>query len=271
MHQYASESLEEVFLKLSVIQNQGKRRRSSIAQGVTSVIRVPSGAVNEAAVMDDEPGEISGEFGDNVSMGSRGGRISIAADNGIIELELPPEEEAPMKFSDHFKILNFSHMHALIWKNFLWMARNYGVMMFIIALPMTQIILFCLSIGHDPKNLSVSVINDELELGEKCQQAMACNSTRLSCSYIDHLEKMSFNIKYYASLEAAKEEVFLGNSWAALLFKGNFSDCIRARLAGGRGISDDDVYGSEVDVYQDISSKSCCIFFKLVQIDDQFI
>lgn len=121
--QFNAESLEDVFLKLSVIQNMGKRRRSSILQTVTETIHVslknwgtnikssffygppgiieflipeiycfrdisickkiniifcwqvpelPGGAVNEAAVLDDEPhGEISGEFGDNVSMTSR--------------------------------------------------------------------------------------------------------------------------------------------------------------------------------------------------------
>lgn len=71
--QFNADSLEDVFLKLSVIQNLGKRRRSSIAQSVTETIQVPElpgGAVNEAIVIDDEVGEISGEFGDNISMTS---------------------------------------------------------------------------------------------------------------------------------------------------------------------------------------------------------
>lgn len=54
INQYNAESLEDVFLKLSVIQNMGKRRRSSILQEVTDTIQVPSGAINEAAVIDDE-------------------------------------------------------------------------------------------------------------------------------------------------------------------------------------------------------------------------
>jgi hypothetical protein len=83
--QFGCASLEDVFLKLSVIQNMGKRRRSSILQGVTEAIQVPTGTINEAAVIDDEVGEISGEFGDNVSMSSRG-RVSIAPE---------PTENAP--------------------------------------------------------------------------------------------------------------------------------------------------------------------------------
>lgn len=71
--QFNVDSLEDVFLKLSVIQNMGKRRRSSILQSVTESIQVPElpGAVNEGVVLDDEVGEISGEFGDNISMSSR--------------------------------------------------------------------------------------------------------------------------------------------------------------------------------------------------------
>lgn len=42
LHQYNCDSLEDVFLKLSVMQNMGKRRRSSIAQDVTGQVSVPA-------------------------------------------------------------------------------------------------------------------------------------------------------------------------------------------------------------------------------------
>lgn len=38
---YQCDSLEEVFLKLAVLQNMGKRRRSSIAQEITDQVSVP--------------------------------------------------------------------------------------------------------------------------------------------------------------------------------------------------------------------------------------
>lgn len=46
MQMYGAESLEDVFLKLSVIQNMGKRRRSSILMEVTGSILVPTGVIN---------------------------------------------------------------------------------------------------------------------------------------------------------------------------------------------------------------------------------
>ena len=42
MAKYNAESLEDVFLKLSVLQNMGKRRRSSIAQEVIEAVQLPA-------------------------------------------------------------------------------------------------------------------------------------------------------------------------------------------------------------------------------------
>lgn len=68
---------------------------------------------------DDDHGEISGEFGDNISMTSRGPDIVAP---GILAPPLPPDEEnVQTSCIDHLKILKPRHMKALIWKNFLWM------------------------------------------------------------------------------------------------------------------------------------------------------
>lgn len=40
--QYQCDTLEEVFLKLAILQNKGKRRRSSIAQEISEQISVPT-------------------------------------------------------------------------------------------------------------------------------------------------------------------------------------------------------------------------------------
>lgn len=74
---------------------------------------------------DDEHGEISGEFGDNISLHSRGPDMMVPTHN-VIAPPLPPEEEAPGSCWDNFSFLKMNHMKALIWKNFLWMWRNFG-------------------------------------------------------------------------------------------------------------------------------------------------
>lgn len=204
LNQFGTQTLEDVFLKLSVIQNLGRRRRSSIAQEVAVGIAVPQGVFNESAVLDDvetgEACEISGEFGDNISISSRGARrVSIApSPEDEVQIapasEIPPDDVRPARISDYLFVLKGNHMKALIWKNLLWMVRNIPVMLFIIALPVAQIILFCLSIGHDPVNLPVAVVNYEANNSENCEKSLTCNTTQLSCNYLGYLQRRALNL-----------------------------------------------------------------------------
>ncbi|XP_049823612.1 ABC transporter G family member 20 isoform X2 [Aethina tumida] len=259
---FGVDNLEDVFLKLSVMQNRGKRRRSSILQSVTDVIAVPAGAVNEAVVVDDEVGEISGEFGDNVSMSSRGGRVSIAPEPSEAQPDLPPEEAPPATVKDYLSIMDMNHMKALIWKNFLWMWRNAPVMAFIIGLPVVQTILFCYSIGHDPKGITVSVINHEINYPEEqCGFSPGCNSTKLSCNYLDHLKKnYTMKLTYYDTEEKARSSVEKGDSWAMLLVHDNFSDAIRSRIELGKDVPSWDLKSSTIEIRADKSNENIATF-----------
>lgn len=74
---------------------------------------------------DDDCGEISGEFGDNISMSSRG--PDVLGPTVQVAPPLPPQDDdIEVTCSDYFKILKMRHMKALIFKNFLWMWRNFG-------------------------------------------------------------------------------------------------------------------------------------------------
>lgn len=79
-------------------------------------------------------------------------------------------------------------MRALLQKNFLRMWRNVGVMLFIFALPVMQVILFCLAIGGDPKGLKLAIVNHE---------KLYINRTYQECTY-EHgyvLENTNSNTK----------------------------------------------------------------------------
>lgn len=138
---------------------------------------------------DEDHNEISGEFGDHSI--SAVAPFDISAD--IPTPPLPPEDEEDAKpLIDYFKLFRPHHMKALIWKNFLWMWRNVGVMAFIIGLPCLQIILFCWAIGHDPTGLKLAISNHELngtDMNELCPQIEGCNYTLLSCRYLNILKK----------------------------------------------------------------------------------
>lgn len=49
-------------------------------------------------------------------------------------------------------------------------------------------LLFCWSIGHDPLGIKISVVNHELDFPkEYCKERIGCNSTRLSCNYLEFI------------------------------------------------------------------------------------
>ncbi|KAK4876455.1 hypothetical protein RN001_012877 [Aquatica leii] len=271
--QFDCQTLEDVFLKLSVIQNMGRRRRSSIAQGVSSVVDVPNGVVNEAVVMDDcelnDCNEISGEFGDNISLSGRSGRrVSISLVNEKEEMPVvPPEDIPPAKISDYFVRLQSNHMKALVWKNFLWMLRNSPVMLFITLLPVAQIVLFCASIGHDPVKLNVAVFNYEAKEVKNCNTFLECNSTSLSCTYLNYLEKKDLTLVYYKSEEDAKQAVEKGQVYASIVIKRNYTAALQTRVEDWRNSLPWDIESSEIEVYRDVSSKTIAQFLKLYLYD----
>lgn len=66
------------------------------------------------------------------------------------------------------------------------------VMLFIFALPVMQVILFCLAIGRDPTGLRLAVVNHELnQSGGHCEFSDGCSFKMLSCRYLQNLNNDS--------------------------------------------------------------------------------
>ncbi|XP_011506250.1 PREDICTED: ABC transporter G family member 20 [Ceratosolen solmsi marchali] len=239
MEMHRLDTLEEVFLKLSRRQNMGLRRRSSILSSVTGVPPEP-----------DADEEMSGEFGDNVSVSSRRRSIAVTSDDDA--LDLPPEEKGSYKF----QMLNPKHMKALIWKNFLWMWRNVGIMLFIIGLPVVQIILFCLSIGKDPTGLRLAIVNNELNSSaDTCVPSIGCDFTMSSCRFLKELEKRKVVYLPYDTVEEARQAVVKGWAWGAITFPGNYSASLRERIDYGKDADEFSVIYADMDVVLDMSNQ----------------
>lgn len=172
---------------------------------------------------------------------------------------LPPAAEVPKKkFSDNFRVLKLHHMKALIWKNFLWMWRNVGVMLFIIGLPVAQIIIFCLAIGHDPTGLRIAVANNELSsdmiLHQECPVYSGCNFTYMSCRYLMYLKNnKSMVLTQFKTDEDAYEQVRRGLAWGSMVFTSNYSEALKERSEEGRFASDEDLAAAEIEVRLDMS------------------
>lgn len=60
------------------------------------------------------------------------------------------------------------------------------VMMFVVGLPVAQIVLFCLSVGRDPYGLHLAVVNHESNR-TTCPPTDSCDLTQLSCQYLHQI------------------------------------------------------------------------------------
>lgn len=75
------------------------------------------------------------------------------------------------------------------YNNFPYVCR---VMLFIFALPVMQVILFCLAIGRDPTGLRLAIVNHEFNgTRRECLPMDGCNFVDLGCRYLQHLNNNS--------------------------------------------------------------------------------
>lgn len=74
----------------------------------------------------------------------------------------------------------------------------FRIMLFIIGLPVSQIVLFCVTIGHDPIGLNIAIVNYELppsEMLKPCKLNVTdCSSTLWSCKYLTYLDERKGNL-----------------------------------------------------------------------------
>lgn len=74
-------------------------------------------------------------------------------------------------------------------------------MLFIFALPVMQVILFCLAIGRDPTGLRIAVVNKEMDYNlMECPFSDDCTFTNLSCRYLSHLNKTIVKVSNFSRL-----------------------------------------------------------------------
>ncbi|XP_037950012.1 ABC transporter G family member 20-like isoform X2 [Teleopsis dalmanni] len=246
---YKCISLEEVFLKLSRIQSQ----KGDISH------------VNFSKM--DKPG--SSQDGGVVGLNFHQSKEVLINDtNGsIYTLNQEPYEPPPAKrnqpndeescqdcYASLCKSTSKGKIKALLGKNFLRMWRNVGVMLFIFALPVMQVILFCLAIGRDPQGLHLAIVNNEMNNTETCYWEDGCHFTNLGCRYLNHLNKSVIKT-YYTDLEEAKEAVRVGKAWGAVYITENFTDAFTARAALGRDSDEETIDQSEIKVWLDMSNQ----------------
>jgi hypothetical protein len=107
-------------------------------------------------------------------------------------------------------------------------------MLFIFALPVMQVILFCLAIGRDPTGLKLAIVNKEMNSTDsQCVYSSGCAFHDLACRYLNHLNNNSIIQEFYPDQDTAMQAVKDGNAWGVIYFTENFTDALVARIALG--------------------------------------
>ncbi|KAK5638168.1 hypothetical protein RI129_012463 [Pyrocoelia pectoralis] len=266
LSRFETDTLEDAFLKLSVMQNMGRRKRSIAVRAVSSQIQLPSGIVNQALDIDDDQNqEISAEFGDGLSTSKSGRRFSLVAQPAFPELPQVTVDHKS-KFSDYLLHLKARHMKALIWKNFLWILRNWPLMLTIIALPVLQFAIFYMAIGHTPVNLNIAIVNYEMSYEQDCEP-IKCNGSKLGCNYLETLKKKKVHLVRYETENLAIDSVKKGRSYASIIIKENYTTALKSRFVKGNRANEWDLFHSTIDVYRDSSVKDIATFLQFYFFD----
>jgi len=147
-----------------------------------------------------------------------------------------------------------SNLHALFVKNLLKLRRNPAMLLFVFLLPAIQVVFFCVSIGQDPKNLAVGLLN---------QESQFCDDNSTGC-VLNDLGCRMFSGDSQVILTGVNNEteglkkVSDGELWGLLVIKENFTSSLMGRLTGPQAANPSSL-GSQVEVHLDMSNQQVAL------------
>ncbi|XP_014212098.1 ABC transporter G family member 20 isoform X2 [Copidosoma floridanum] len=262
LQMYNCPSLEEVFLKLS--RKQGSYPPTNTELNFSNNMNFASSYISkkdEPVYATEESAVIGLTFHQSKEVLIHDTTNGVGSHYDLNGKPLPGHKESTIEcedcdFTDCYKVTSTGKIRALLQKNFLRMWRNVGVMLFIFALPVMQVILFCLAIGRDPTGLKLAVVNSEMFWNNKsCPVYDNCTTSFLSCRYLKYLDNDTIIKEYYPDPESAKEAVRRGKAWGTLYFTENFTDSLVARMLLGKDTDMDSLDQSEIRVWLDMSNQ----------------
>ncbi|XP_063216542.1 ABC transporter G family member 20-like [Bacillus rossius redtenbacheri] len=237
LNKYGCDSLEDVFLQLSVRQ---ERR--------TDVQIVPDEGCH------DESGQQ--DAGKSIAPSERTQFIDK-------QLALVTHHDAGDNHVEEFcNLMSVDRMKALLFKNYISVFRDPVYVSFIFGLCVFAVTCVWVGFGGTPRGLRLAVVNhDSRGAGaRRCEGSRplaACNLTDLGCRFIAHLAADTFYKDFYDSRESAAEAVRRGRAWGSLYFSENFTSEVADRVMSAHSITShrDVPDSSNVQVRLDMSNK----------------
>ncbi|KAK3921154.1 ABC transporter G family member 20 [Frankliniella fusca] len=276
LERYHCATMEEVFLKLSILQIRSSPDDPEEAEPAAEahdtnqnnaypeLAAAPAPASAAALAEPAPPAEAFKQGSGNRNGGPRA--------DGVLPLVTlappPPADKSAMSTSagaapgQHHRrppVTWSTRMCCLLWKHVLWMRRNVGMVLFLILLPVVQCMLFGFTVGRNPKGLKLAVYNGE---GGSCAgpdlhtlDTFNCSHPALlSCRFLQMFRDKDFDPISFGSLGDAKGAVLEGKAYAAVQFPDNFTESLFARIDEGQYATPWTLDGSEVSVWMDNSN-----------------
>ncbi|VVC43850.1 Hypothetical protein CINCED_3A015312 [Cinara cedri] len=206
---------------------------------------------------------------------------AVTLEEAFLSLSHKQETSTNTKIDDTYKKLTYSkktnkklniddgffrtnRMNCLLYKNvsLLWQQKPF--LGFLFLLPLVQTYFFNLAIGHDPKGLSIAIVNKELQqrhIGEckpEFYQGCFLNNTHdvlMSCAYVEKMHSKSMKILNYNDVDTALKAVKRNDAWGLLYFPTNYTTSLAARFVNATRTSSLDVELSTVNAWIDLSNQ----------------
>ncbi|CAG9760963.1 unnamed protein product [Ceutorhynchus assimilis] len=236
---YNKESLEEVFLLLS--QRQDESKLSSAANGISTL---GSAASSTSSSME-----------------------SFVAGYGSRDALTNSKDNAKSEKITYMSAMSLDkrRMKALLNKNWKQFYRNFGGIVFLLLFPIFQLWCFQNSIGKDPLELNLAIVNDESQtiscddlnwnqtvtLGSNHE----CHFRNLTCRFLTYLENPMINKVLYDSFPEALESVKHGDTLGVLYMPSNFTDAYEERIHLGTDSHEWTVDFGEIKAHMDMSNR----------------
>ncbi|XP_063216541.1 ABC transporter G family member 20-like isoform X2 [Bacillus rossius redtenbacheri] len=221
MAKYRCESLEDVFLHLSVRQEQ-----AAAAPEVLSDLNPSAQDVQEE-------------------------------DYKTTSEEFPMVEE--INENRLFGVIGKSSMKALLFKNTISIFRDPSYLAFTFGLCVLAVSCVFMGVGYEPRALTLAVVNHDADARDpRCSGPLRAGSCHrdLGCRFLERLRPSVVLQEFHDSRESAAEAVRRGSAWGSLYFSENFTSEVAARLLVDSWLSGRPVPGAgDIQVQMDMSDQ----------------
>lgn len=243
MQQHGMLTLEEVFLKLCMADNNNQQHHNG---GALQPHQAENGDVVPAPPsVEAANGKALASIAASKETLAANSMTHLVQRNSMEQLPAITAQELGEKHSVRKREPIWDALHrtwALVIKSLTRLHRNLPVLLFTFLVPSIQVVLFCLCIGSDPFELQVAVVNQEAH-------------PLLSVAFLQRIDNTTLSQIPYSDLDSALNAVRAGSAWGAIAIGANFSAALHYRFFLGVNADNRTIEDSSINVYLDMTNQ----------------